>query len=41
MNCMAGALHFADISELAAIKRRKINRALTSTTLFDKGEHRR
>ena len=37
-NCMAGALHYADINALAEIKRRKVDKTLVKTTLFRKGE---
>jgi len=40
-NCMAGALHYGDINELAAIKRKKIDKTLVSATLFHTGERRR
>lgn len=38
-NCMSGALHYGDINELAAIKRKKIDRTLADTVLFHKGEY--
>ena len=40
-NCMAGAIHYGDIKELAEIKRRKVDKTLVQATLFRKGEHHR
>jgi anaerobic carbon-monoxide dehydrogenase iron sulfur subunit len=38
LNCMSGALHYADINDLAAIKRHKIDKTVVKTTQFQKGE---
>lgn len=37
-NCMAGALHYADINTLAERKRHKMDQALVKTTLSGKAE---
>jgi len=41
LNCMAGALHYADINDLARIKREKVDRALVRTCLFHRGDANR
>lgn len=35
LNCMAGALHYADINELARVKRGKVSRTLSQACLSD------
>lgn len=39
-NCMAGALHYGDINDLAAIKRKKVDKALFRIAPSQKGEIR-
>jgi Fe-S-cluster-containing dehydrogenase component len=40
-NCMAGALHYGDIKDLAEIKRKKMDKILVQAMLFRKGEFQR
>lgn len=38
-NCMAEALHYGDINDLAKLKRKKVDKTLIKTTLFHRGDH--
>jgi Fe-S-cluster-containing hydrogenase component 2 len=39
-NCMAGALHYADINYLANMKRKKVDQSLVKTSPLHEGKYR-